>query len=183
MRSVAPLALCLFLALCLYTTTAVKIKINDPNANKAGIERAPYFVRQDYSDLAKEILAIMNQTVDPCVDFYEYSCGTWLNTFPLPSDASRFGMSFDAIAKANQEVLRSILEDPSGEWPIIGPFYKSCMNTDLRNKLGATPLLPLLEQLKQVSLFFAPVLFPLIFKAYLPSVFASMLRLPLLAIC
>jgi putative endopeptidase len=100
------------------------------------------------SDLAKQILAIMNTSVDPCTDFYEYACGTWVNTYPLPPDASRFGMAFDQIAQDNQMILRGILEDPAGEWPIIGPFYNSCMNMDARNKLGAEPALSILDQVQ-----------------------------------
>jgi len=29
--------------------------------------------------------------------------GTWVHTYPLPSDASRWGMAFDQIAQDNQE--------------------------------------------------------------------------------
>jgi hypothetical protein len=45
-------------------------------------------------------------------------------------------------------ILRGILEDPAGEWPIIGPFYNSCMNMDARNKLGAEPALSILDQVQ-----------------------------------
>jgi hypothetical protein len=29
--------------------------------------------------------------------------GTWINTYPLPPDASRFAIAFDQIAQDNQE--------------------------------------------------------------------------------
>lgn len=50
-------------------------------------------------------------------------------------------------------ILRGILEDPAGEWPIIGPFYNSCMNMDARNKLGAEPAVTILDQVQVRSAF------------------------------
>ncbi len=40
-----------------------------------------------------------------------------------------------------------IVADPSGEWPVIGPFYNSCMNMDLRDELDYTVLEELLSEL------------------------------------
>lgn len=43
--------------------------------------RCPMF----YSDF---ILNNMNLSVDPCVDFYEYSCGGWIKNNPVLSSQS-----------------------------------------------------------------------------------------------
>ena len=36
--------------------------------------------------------AAMNRTADPCVDFYEYSCGGWKKMNPIPSDQTSWSV-------------------------------------------------------------------------------------------
>ena len=31
----------------------------------------------------------MDKTADPCVDFYQYSCGGWMMNNPIPGDQAR----------------------------------------------------------------------------------------------
>lgn len=46
--------------------------------------------QQILQDLAQDILAAMDLTVDPCADFYNYSCGGWIKNNPLPPDKAAF---------------------------------------------------------------------------------------------
>eukprot|EP00742_Colponemidia_sp_Colp-10_P001627 GILJ01001746.1.p1 GENE.GILJ01001746.1~~GILJ01001746.1.p1 ORF type:complete len:720 (+),score=122.45 GILJ01001746.1:132-2291(+) len=76
----------------------------------------------------EQIRSMVNFSADPCEDFNLYACGSWLESFPLPADRSRYSFATTGLDDENKKILRSILEDPSGEWPVIGPFYRSCMN-------------------------------------------------------
>src|SRR5579863_1327242 len=74
----------------------------------------------------------MDRTVDPCVDFFKYSCGGWIKNNPIPPDQS----SWDTYAKMQDENLgrlRGILEAASARDPKrnaaaqkIGDYYSSC---------------------------------------------------------
>jgi endothelin-converting enzyme/putative endopeptidase len=95
----------------------------------------------------------MDKTVDPCVDFFTYSCGGWLKNNPIPADQA----SWDAYGKLqdeNREVLRRILEAAavpsqkrSAEEQKIGDYYAACMDEAAIDKLGAAPLKPGLDRI------------------------------------
>jgi putative endopeptidase len=95
----------------------------------------------------------MDKTVDPCTDFYQYSCGNWIKTNPVPPDQVRWGR-FNELAErnnwllyqqlqvaANPDATRSPLEAKYGD------FYAACMNTALVNEKGAKPVQPALDKI------------------------------------
>jgi endothelin-converting enzyme/putative endopeptidase len=98
-------------------------------------------------------VASMDKTVDPCVDFFTYSCGGWLKNNPIPADQASWD-AYGKLQEENREVLRRILEaaavpsaNRSAEEQKIGDYYASCMDEAAIEKLGATPLKADLERI------------------------------------
>src|SRR5665811_1206583 len=50
----------------------------------------------------------MDKKVDPCVDFYTYSCGGWMKKNPIPPDQSSWS-TYGKLEDENRAQLRTIL--------------------------------------------------------------------------
>src|SRR6188474_3611526 len=46
----------------------------------------------------------MDTSVDPCVDFYQYSCGGWMKSNPIPPDQATWNV-YRKLAQDNQRFL------------------------------------------------------------------------------
>ncbi len=98
----------------------------------------------------------MDRTMDPCSDFYTYSCGGWIKNNPIPPDQSRWSV-YSKMADDNKLILRSILEAATAPDPQrdagkqkIGDYYAACMDEKTVEAAGATPLRPGLEQIARL---------------------------------
>ncbi|MCU1259686.1 MAG: Endothelin-converting enzyme 1 [Bryobacterales bacterium] len=119
---------------------------------------AGYVYAQDLpSSTAGFDLNALDKSVSPCVDFYQYSCGTWLKNNPIPPDQSSWGR-FSELAERNRTILRNILEKASADNAQrdaidkqIGDYYASCMDEAAIEKKGVTPLKPELDHISEMK--------------------------------
>lgn len=99
----------------------------------------------------------MDKTADPCVDFYQYTCGGWRKDNPIPPDQPRWDV-YSKLNRDNQLYLWGILQElankKSGRNPNqqkIGDYFAACMDEAAIEKLGAKPLQPYLTRIEAMK--------------------------------
>jgi putative endopeptidase len=104
-------------------------------------------ILEDVKKVNKSIdLSYMDKSIKPANDFFLFSNGKWVKNNPIPPSESRWG-SFNELDKSNKEKLTKILEkcvrtkSTVGEDEfIVGNYYNSLTNMELRNFLGIQPI-------------------------------------------
>ena len=131
---------CLMAAVFVATPLAVALgaaqaTATRPAASRAGVE-----------------LASLDRAADPCVDFYRFACGGWIDAHPLPADRRNYART-NEIRDRNDLVLRRILERPgaTGSLRKASDYYAACMNTAAIDARGLAPLRPELARIAAVT--------------------------------
>lgn len=101
-------------------------------------------------------LDLMDTSVRPQDDFYNYVNGNWMRTVEIPSDQSRWG-SFNELAENTNEATLKILKESLGrtypkgsDGQKIADLYRSYTDFVNRDKLGIEPIKPFLQQVDAI---------------------------------
>lgn len=88
----------------------------------------------------------MDRSADPCNDFYQFSCGGWIQQNPIPPDQASWNV-YAKLADENQRFLWGILEaaskgggQRSANEQKIGDLFGACMNEKAIEEEGSKPI-------------------------------------------
>ncbi|KAK5975974.1 hypothetical protein GCK32_018626 [Trichostrongylus colubriformis] len=95
--------------------------------------------------IASEMLTkSINFSADPCTDFFEFTCGQWISSNPIPSHKtsySQFGKLSDRVQEQMRDAFESPEIFPSKSMNALKYMYHKCMDKEQLNKIGSTRLL------------------------------------------
>ncbi|KQS38417.1 neprilysin-2 isoform X1 [Drosophila erecta] len=132
------------------STTINKVPAVTASKGKAG-DSSDVCLTQECIHTASTVLRKMKPEVEPCDNFYEFACGTYLEEENIPDDKVSIS-TFSVISDKLQEQLKDIItaERPETEpkhFRLPNLLYRACMNKTLIEALGPEPITRMAEKL------------------------------------
>jgi putative endopeptidase len=101
-------------------------------------------------------LTSMDTSVQPCQDFYRYSCGNWSKKNPIPADQASWDV-YGKLAYDNERLLWGILDQAakssaghSNSERKIGEYFHACMDESAVEQAGLHPIEPALQRIAAI---------------------------------
>ncbi len=114
-------------------------------------ETADLCLTKECLSTAAYMMGMMDAKANPCNDFYQFSCGGWLEKNTIP--ASRSSWSMDSEIKRERDLnLRTIMESPIERQGLdsaerkVKTLYQTCLKVDAIDALGIQPLTDVMKR-------------------------------------
>jgi putative endopeptidase len=103
-------------------------------------------------------VAMLDSTINPTDDFFDYVNSKWIKKNPIPASKSSWGM-FSFLDESSMKVLKEIQEKaakdgsakPGSNTQIIGDFFASGMDSSGIDQAGIKPLQPMLDEINGLN--------------------------------
>ena len=95
--------------------------------------------------------AALDRSIDPCVDFYQFACGGWLQTNKIPADRPTWGRFTELDEKVLTQLQAVVDEAAKKPGDKLGDYYTSCMDEAGIEKTGTAPIKALLAKTQGVN--------------------------------
>ncbi|XP_043928223.1 phosphate-regulating neutral endopeptidase PHEX [Protopterus annectens] len=120
------------------------------NQGLINLHSEQYCLTRECAEAAGAVLSKLDQSVDPCDNFFSFACGGWIKENPIPEDASSYGI-YSWLRKNVDIKLKVLLEKHISKRRDIEAIqkakilYRSCMNETEIEREDSKPLLRLLK--------------------------------------
>ena len=121
---------------CVIFVTLYFNALSSKNTAEQGVCNDPECVQ-----IAARIIETMDREVDPCNNFYEYACGSWIRNTPIPDSRSRYSR-FEKLSERNSIVLKEIIQGLLGANTTnkvlskAATYYESCVDVKQIQTVG-----------------------------------------------
>ncbi|XP_012063295.1 PREDICTED: phosphate-regulating neutral endopeptidase [Atta cephalotes] len=107
---------------------------------------------EDCVRIAASLKESMNESVDPCDDFYQYACGRWPQEHPIPDSSltnSWFSERSNRMYRKIRDLLTVNMSASEIPWAVMQAkiLFTSCMDVYTVNELDLSPIFDLLKLL------------------------------------
>jgi putative endopeptidase len=100
----------------------------------------------------------MDRSVKPGDDFFRYASGKWADTTTIPGDKTTFG-AFHLLRDLSEARVRALLDrwagakdlKPGSDEAKVAALYRTFLDEETAEKLGAKPLQPFLDDVKKAK--------------------------------
>ena len=107
--------------------------------------------------VSSSILEDMDGTVDPCDDFFQFTCGNWLKNTDIPRERGAYQKIIEAQDRI-ERTLKNIIETPlvnasavdvENFAKVVGT-YEACMNENRHQALGREPIAAIIRDIQRL---------------------------------